>query len=100
MEFLPIELQNTIKEFAIFKPKIKEELKTAVNLWCDNKDEALNKYGHISLWDTSLITDMSRLFFHKHFFNSNISNWDVSNVTNMEQMFHGCDFFIQDLNLF
>jgi hypothetical protein len=43
-------------------------------------------YGPINLWDTSAVTDMSRLFA------SNtaafcISDWDVSSVTNMEFMF-------------
>ena len=31
MEFLPNDLQNIIKDFIIFKPKTKTELKTAVN---------------------------------------------------------------------
>ena len=63
MEFLPDEVSNLIKEFAFFKPNTKKELRKAVDLWCENKDEALNKYGHISNWNTSLITDMSGLFY-------------------------------------
>ena len=62
MDILSNDLVNIIKDYAIFKPKTKIELQEAVNLWCKDKDEALNKYGHISNWDTSLITDMSRLF--------------------------------------
>ena len=34
MDFLPDEIKNTIQDYVIFKPKTKEELKTAVNLWC------------------------------------------------------------------
>ena len=98
MEFLPNDLKNIIKDFIFFKPKTKKELKTAVNLWCGNKDEALQKYGNISLWDTSLITDMSNLFFWKPRFNGNVSKWDVSNVTNMNCMFYACEDFNQSLN--
>ena len=48
MEKLPNELGNIIRNYIIFKPKNKEELQNAVNLWCENKDEALNYYDHIS----------------------------------------------------
>lgn len=37
MEFLPDELIHTIKEFTVFTPNTKEELKIAIKLWCDNK---------------------------------------------------------------
>lgn len=85
MEFLPEEVKESTKliHFTIFKPKTKEELKKAVNLWCDNKDEASNKYGDISNWDVSLIRDMSYLFYKKYNFNDNLSNWDVSSVYSM-----------------
>ena len=65
MEFLPDEIENVIKGYVILKPKTKQELQEAIDLWCDNKDEAFKKYGHISNWDTSLITDMSKLFYKK-----------------------------------
>ena len=87
MDLLPNDTLPIIKDFIIFKPKTKAELQNALESWCKNKGKALRKYGDISLWDTSLITDMSRLFFRKQLFNSDISNWDVSNVNNMEQMF-------------
>ena len=93
---LPTEVLDYINEF-IFKPKTKEELQKAVNLWCTNKDDALDRYGHISNWDTSLINDMSRLFQYSNF-NENINDWDVSNVTNMEYMFYYCKNFNQPLN--
>ena len=78
MEGISIDLVNVIKDYIIFKPKTKEELQEAVDLWCENRDEALNRYGNISLWDTSLITDMSYLFgftkgylYNKDNFNEN-----------------------------
>jgi surface protein len=46
-----------------------------------------------SLWDTSNVTDMSRMFQGQAFSyvssDAGLSNWDVSNVTNMGGMFNG-----------
>ena len=98
MEYLPNEVNDIIKNYTIFKPKTNKKLKKAVNLWCKNKDAALNKYGHISLWDTSLITDMVNLFVDKEDFNENINNWDVSNVTTMFGLFYNAKSFNQPLN--
>jgi len=81
-----------------FKPTTKEELQTAVNLYCNNKYEGINKYGIIEEWNVSLINDMSYLFQKKYNFNSDISNWNVSNVTNMFSMFCECTNFNQPLN--
>jgi surface protein len=41
----------------------------------------------ISNWCTSLVTDMSGLFYQKSMFNEDVSGWDVSKVTNMAGMF-------------
>ena len=98
MDLLPNELVNIIKDYVIFKPKNKDELQNAVDLWCGNNKKALNKYGHISIWDTSLIKDMSKLFKLKKNFNDNINNWDVSSVTDMYFMFGYAKSFDQPLN--
>ena len=98
MENLPQDVLDHIKDYIIFKPKTKEELQEAVDLWCKDKDEALNKYGHISIWDTSLITDMSFLFYEKNKFNDNINNWNTSNVSNMDGMFAKAYEFNKPLN--
>ena len=63
------------------------ELKDAVKLWNDNKDMCIEKYGHISDWDTSKITDMTNLFKNKEYFNQDISRWDTSSVKYMDYMF-------------
>jgi len=81
-----------------FIPKTKQELQTAVNQWCDDREGALVKYGNISLWITVNITDMSYLFQNKLNFNNCITDWDTSSVTNMEGMFHSVVSFNQPLN--
>jgi len=44
--------------------------------------------GHISNWNTRLITDMSYLFKNKKSFNKPLY-WNTSNVINMKAMFYG-----------
>ena len=64
MNTLPIELLYIIKEYTIYKPKSYQELMYAVDEWYENKTYAIKKYGHISTWNTVLITDMSDLFLN------------------------------------
>ena len=42
---------------------------------------------------TTLMTDMSNMFYSIGNFNSNISSWDTSSVTNMTSMFQGASWF-------
>ena len=63
-----------------------KELRVAVKLWVSNEQEALEKYGDISNWNVSNVTDMSDMFNDTEF-NGDISKWDVSNVTDMSDMF-------------
>ena len=74
-------------EDVFFQPETKDELKDAVDEWIDDSDSANSTYGTIDTWDTSLITDMSDLFYYTSF-NGDISDWDVSSVTNMHEMFY------------
>jgi len=51
---------------------------------------------------TSLVTDMSNVFFASEYrlspqFNQNISSWDVGNVVTMKQMFFGAEIFNQPI---
>ena len=71
-------------------------------------------YGHISGWDTSLITDMSYLFCANSYvvsvgytdryaeggedFNEDICGWDTSSVTTMRMMFLEAASFNQDVS--
>ena len=61
----------------------------AVNDWCKDPAKATVMYGHISKWNTSLVTNMKELFKGKRDFNDDISKWNVSNVTDMSYMFFG-----------
>jgi len=86
-----------------------ETIRTAVKDWLENSKKAEGKYGHVSDWDVTDVTDMSYLFSKWRFnidhdsipykgeFNEDISNWDVSNVTNMQGMFNTAKSFNQDI---
>ena len=70
-----------------------ETIRKVIKDWCEDQQSTLNKYGDINTWDTSEVTDMSKLFLDAHEFNSPIGNWDVSNVTNMSGMFASAESF-------
>ena len=55
-----------------------------VNRWCSGDRWGLPP---ISTWNTSQVTDMSRLFQGKSEFNDDIGAWDTSGVATMHQMF-------------
>ena len=74
-----------------------DDIRDAVKAWSSSKHEAEEKYGPITEWDTSMVTDMSRLFEDMRDFNEDISGWNVANVTTMEGMFFGVHSFNQPL---
>ena len=65
-----------------------DDIHEVVNEWCDDPVAATVRYGHISKWNTSLVTNMKELFKGKNDFNDDISKWDVSNVTDTSEMFY------------
>ena len=74
------------------QPKTKDELAKII-------EDTIKEKGNncdLNFIDTSLITDMSDLFFIDYHglsdFNGDISKWDVSNVKNMDSMFNDCKF--------
>lgn len=56
------------------------------------------KYGHITIWDTSKVTDMSRLFYDRCLFDEDIGKWDTSKVTEMSEMFLKAESFDKDIS--
>ena len=80
----------------------KAELALAVTHWTGNdpseKIRISEKYGHISNWDVSKVTDMSELFEDKTSFNEDISRWNTRSVTNMNSMFKDATSFNQDIS--
>ena len=74
------------------------ELRTAIELWVNNRNAALGHYGPINTWDVSGVTSMVGLFLGFTTFNDVIDSWDVSNVTNMTAMFYGAQAFNQDIS--
>ena len=98
-----IETDDSHNNTIDFQPETRDELKTAVDEWIEDSDSANSTYGTIDTWDTSLITDMSELFYDEDkigdkVFNGDISEWDVSSVTNMDYMFEDAIDFNQDIS--
>jgi len=54
-------------------------------------------YGSIASWNTTLVTDVSRMFAGRTSFNEEITSWDLSRVTNASGMFAGASAFNQPI---
>jgi surface protein len=81
-------------KLAVFRPTTRKELRQLI-------DKELYKQGpdaDLNFIDTSLITDMSWLFYYFDIRNIGIESWDTSNVTTMEGMFSGATKFNCDLS--
>jgi len=74
-----------------------EDIRDAVNLWCEDRTAAEERYGPIGDWKTHKVTNMSTLFHLKVNFNDDISCWNVASCTNMPSMFYfvNVTFFLQ-----
>ena len=77
-------------------------LRVAVTEWRANRTVANARYGHISTWNTTDVSDMSGLFCNVFYvdntFNDALDGWDTSNVTTMSGMFFSTRRFNQPLN--
>lgn len=90
---MPIHITSKSKSLRV-RPTSKEQLQSII------KDE-LARQGpdaDLNFIDTSLITDMSELFWPFDISNIKIDEWDVSKVTNMQNMFYMCPNFNCDLS--
>jgi surface protein len=76
-------------------------IRSMVQEWCADKSKAERTHGNISTWDTSRVTDMSKLMEKcekRQYFNEDISKWDTSRVTTMGGLFMGAAAFNQDIS--
>jgi surface protein len=82
----------------------RDELLLAIGEWCDNRDTASQKYGLISGWDVSCVSDFSFIFSATNApgFGSdardNVNPWNTISVVNMTGVFHGQFNFNKPLN--
>ena len=84
-----IKIGKNISNFSTYscQPKSNEELKIIIG-------SRISKYGpkcDLNDIDTSLITDMSDLFYYSSF-DGDISKWNVRNVKSMNEMFYYSNF--------
>jgi surface protein len=95
---LPLDLVIMINSF-LYEILIDDNFREALEIWVyGEKEECLLRFGHISYWDTSRVTDMSGIFLHHHHFNDDISRWNVSHVKNMCSMFYHAREFNGDIS--
>ena len=84
-----------------------ETIREAVRAFCEegggtaratmDSPNATAKYGPVSSWDVSGVTNMSNLFKGMKAFNQPIGEWRVDQVTNMRSMFEGAAAFNQPI---
>ena len=74
-----------------------DSLKVAVKEWLNDNSNAKKKYGHISEWNVSQVTNMEDLFCDAESFNEDIGKWDVSKVSDMNNIFYSAKAFNQDI---
>ena len=88
-------LNTRIKEFV--RPALTDAtIKRAVADYIQGgarKQRVVTKYGDISNWDTSSVTNMNHMFHYAESFNQPLNKWNVSNVKDMSYMFHDAESF-------
>jgi hypothetical protein len=82
---VPVELRTIIGNY-LYQRLDDKNIRAAMESWY--KITGSLKFGHISFWDTSAVTNMHRLFSPGQYarFNLPLSAWDVSNVTTMSEI--------------
>ena len=62
-----------------YQPPDLATLQASVNAWIADPATEETKHGHISLWDTSLVTSFVQLFYNKDTWaGDDLNFWDVS----------------------
>jgi surface protein len=99
-----MDVRPTIEAQVLLERKIltDKDIHGAVKQWHEDPAAAERRRGHISDWDVSRVTDMSRLFrvgsaINPHF-NEDLSKWQTGSVRDMRGMFSGASSFDSDLS--
>ena len=93
---LPLDLVVLINSF-LYERLTDENFEQAIALWFENKEECKFRFGHISDWKTSRVTNMGYAFDERRDFNEDISRWNMGRVTNMGYMFYLASQFNEDI---
>jgi hypothetical protein len=72
---LPLDLVVLINSF-LYERLTDENFKQAIDLWFENKEECRWRFGHISDWKTSRVTNMVSAFYHRRDFNEVAGMWE------------------------
>jgi surface protein len=101
---IPLTRRLILRHKLLLERKIRtdKDIREAVKQWHEDPAAAEKRYGHISDWDVSRVTDMSRLFrvgrpTNPHF-NEDLSKWQTGSVRDMSWMFSGACSFTSDLS--
>jgi hypothetical protein len=74
-----MEMKILIKSY-IYESLDNKKIREAVRMWLEDTTSAMIRFGHISYWDVSRVTDMSGLFKEASSFNETLDNWDVTKI--------------------
>ena len=96
---LPVDVVRQVCSFhpLLSPPFTNDRLRRAVKEYLAGgirKRRIVEKYGEISNWDTSNVTDMSCMFHGATSFNQPLNDWNVSNVRNMCSMFFDAPWYV------
>ena len=103
LEELPVDVVKQIAKMhpLLIPPFTNDTLRRAVEDYVAGgarKEDIVKKYGEISNWDVSNVTNMGGMFLNAESFNQPLNNWNVSKVDDMRGMFHRARSFNQPLN--
>jgi surface protein len=94
---IPLDLIILIRSF-LYEKLTNVNFFVAVELWFGDEEKCLFKFGHISDWNTSRVTNMEKAFIGSAMFDEDLSRWNVANVRNMSGMFFRASHFNGDLS--
>jgi surface protein len=94
---IPLDLIIIIRSF-LYEKLTDANFSAAVHLWFGDEEKCSWKFGRISDWNTSRVTNMKSTFSGRARFDEDLSRWNASNVIDMSYMFYGATQFNGDLS--